>query len=564
MVLFDDIFRHIVFLCQPNTALVGRFGLTAKYWYPAVWKHQHALNVPSVAAAVSLSKRKAIDVSIIREITLDFPIETWHDIDAVRDTFVKRFVASDQAKSLRKLRIRQQHAWSILMIPTHPDSFPASLEDFEYIISPKRSETPSVTPILESIPLAPCAAGLKRLFIETHADINRSVDHADPLAIAKACPNLEEFGILWHPRTGGHLFGPALKQIKQHLPKVKRIIVPSWIPCLSTDFFRQAFRVVNGTIPLPVSQLLDRGKIWLQNVIQDVGIDVARVLCTRAASVFELALQWAYSIEMFSHCCDLGLPLSLLGQNSAVACLLAGPFPTVCNGFFHLMEPVPAKKLFDFVKLFFRKHGDEVDFHATTIRLPSEDSEGTIQHMWRPRKQTRVNLMQAALISGSFEILTFITSQVKEFFYDRFTPQDLMYFCYGERINPVWLTLYNVADDHKIVECLRNLHAHPEFTKQFKLLMNEPDPEDEHKFPAILALEEHPDLLGLVATTSMWQRENNVFFDLSPPDCRDAIKRILERKGWSAAGEPNRVEKHHQPWFQLHMRYMWSYVNKPQ
>jgi hypothetical protein len=566
VVLFEDILRHVVFLCQPNTALVGRFGLTSKFWSPAVWKHQYRLSPPSIAAAVSLAKRKAIDTSIVREITLDFPTETYHDIEEVKNTFVKRFVTSGQGRSLKKLHIHQRQAWAILMIPPGPGLLPATLEDFQYFISGERFEAPTADEFLASFPAAaPFAAGLKRLIIETHADIYSARDDTNPVAIAKACPNLEEFGILWHHRTYSTYGFPAesLKEIKKLLPRAKRIIVPSWAPVLASDLLRHHFRYPKGAIALSAPQLFEYGKTWLQNVIQAVGIDMARVLCTRAASVFELALQWAYSIEMFSHCCELGLPLSILGQHSAVACLLAGPFPKVLGYNFQLQEPVPAKKLFDFVKLFFRKQGDEVDFLATTIRLPSEEHEILKLMPSVPEKVSRVNLIQAALISGSFDILNLVIDQVKQFFFDQYTPQDLMFTSHGKRINPVWHTLYMVSEPPKILVCFKNFHSHPEFTKFLKPLLNEPDPEDRHKFPVMLALAELPELLCIVGTSATYTHEPSVFFDLTSPQCRALITTFLEAKGWMATGQPATIPEFKRPWFTLHMNYIWNYVSKP-
>jgi hypothetical protein len=564
VILYDDVLRQVIWLAARDTSLAGRVGLTCKGWYPTVWKNQLKLNPPSPEAALSLSKRKAIDPGIIQFIDLTFPNSTSSMMKEVNSTFVKRFIASPQVRSLRKLRICETSGQ--VLSPLDILAFPKSLEDFEYVICPHRIYGTGTITLPSLFSTVPCAAGFRRLYLDSRIENRLYFMTASPLDVAKACPNLEEFGILWAGRAD--LPNTVLIEVHKHLPRIRRIVVPVDVSCLSVRELEISygcnFPDEGGIIKLGASALLEQGKAWVQSVIQQIGLPLASVICSRHASVFEMAIQHAYSPEMFQFCHGLGLPISLLGHNSAVACLLAGPFPRCIQPRYILKEPPPPKKLMDFVKGFFRHHGDAIDFEATTIRSSSAENLGKAEHALPlvPDRYSRVNLLQAALVSGNFEIFNFITKQTKDFFYDEFTPSDLLMAPKG-RTNPIALVPCVLSDAPKALECLRNLISHAYFSKIAKTLMNQPDL-DSNRFPAAMIVEFFPELMTMIGSPALFNYEKLVYFDLSPVLCRDQIRGLLMSKGWRLTGKHATYYEKDKPWHLSLMHSFWNYVNKSQ
>lgn len=537
--LFPDVLRHILSFCSKRTKFIAKFGLTCKMWYPGVWKTVDALCPPTYHAAISLSKRKAIEPRYIREIKLDVLVDSQIDVDTIAQTFGKRFYDPNNVSSLRKLTVVQRINSNPPLLPlTEMQNLPASLRDFEFRLYGDRAFSFPHGSFEQTILGSAWSGNLTRLWLDLRHPHWIMVTPPSLDRVATSCPNLVELGLFFDNRY--HSAGD-INQAVPKMTKLQRFVIHEDSSALEVD---RALRNhlhegwSKGVASNLASELLNIGKQWVAGIQARFIPAVWKILATRVGSIFELALHYCHSFDLFDHCYKAGLPLSIAGQNSALACLVAGALPAVSRKKLVQRESLGPKKAFDWLKAFLKIHGDEVDFRATTLRLPCEDvrTDAEVDFIFPPKErvapiEASVNLLQAAVLSGNFEILNLITKQVEEFYWDQFTPIDLLCSFYSGQNIIRGLFSGMCPTVETIHESLKCLFQQPRLAATAKMLINKPG--EDGMYPIEIALLREPEIVPLLTPSGgqWWTTDKSVVFDVMA--CAERIRQILEDHGWS-------------------------------
>lgn len=156
-----------------------------------------------------------------------------------------------------------------------------------------------------------------------------------------------------------------------------------------------------GEKPLLAEQKLEIATEWLESVVTQLGPRASKVLCSRKASLFELAVQVYVSKKFFKLCVDLGLPIQIEGRHSALASVLLGGRPHMADlwGYVRGFELTNDALMTILDRVF--DHQIEIDFKATTAC-------GTDQ-----RKLSECNVLQSAILCGEAQVLDRVIASIK-------------------------------------------------------------------------------------------------------------------------------------------------------
>jgi hypothetical protein len=179
-----------------------------------VWKVQDHLCPPSAVAAVSLAKRRAIDSARIKSVRLDFPINSYWEIDDIRDNFCKRFVAN--AQSLTAVQIWQRaYSESFLIEPEDMKSWSKNISTFRfYCRGTSYADATSFQPFLKALAATPFLGALTHLWIDPFQYFKHDTLENSAVLLAKLLPNIQTYGALWYtPDIGASLLQLILNSI---------------------------------------------------------------------------------------------------------------------------------------------------------------------------------------------------------------------------------------------------------------------------------------------------------------------------------------------------------------
>lgn len=282
---------------------------------------------------------------------------------------------------------------------------------------------------------------LTYLWLDFRRFDNRPAADFRGTSAARRFPNLRHFGMLWYTPDQNEV-----KEIYKFLPHLRRLTLSEDFSGFSLQqvpfsiegniYSYQDVRLITNT----TSDIFLFGKTWLDELVTNFGIGLVRVLCSRTASIFELAVQGFYSIEIFKYCFEeLKLPESFDGEHSAVASLISGPYFFIRHRMAQYKHHPSPRQLCDFVKPFLRKYGNSIDLAATTWRLPSQRLYWNLlrdgghrlymaswdRYSCAPDSVAKCNPLQCALLSANGSLFDIVKNRIYEYCFDYYTWEDL-------------------------------------------------------------------------------------------------------------------------------------------
>jgi hypothetical protein len=298
------------------------------------------------------------------------------------------------------------------------------------------------------------------------------------------------------------------------------------VPWELLSFSNDDWYSLETLITTGADNLAQMGKQWIDSVIQRIGLPLCRILCSRSASFFELAIQNFYSPAVFSHCFDLGLPLSIMGKHSALTSFACGYYPFIRRDAFKMFH----KQEFDFIKGFFHKHAEKIDLSATIWRLYCNELDWAIgrdefyhgfdhdEPDMFPVAASKCNLLQASVLTGCKDLFEVVLRSAES---QGLRLQDLI--CVNTSHFMSMVASAKDALDTATSKGLRFFVEHPDVAGNKHVMLNQPS--EAGLYPLEYAIRYRPGLA-----------EDLISLGADPLLVKASLQDFLKRRGVATSG----------------------------